>query len=59
MVQKIDLYLKQKLFQKADIKVELVRKNKKHKGMTLHEKTRKFVEDTLDKIKQELDKDEK
>lgn len=31
----------------------------KHKGMVLHEKTRKFVEDTLDKIKQELDKEKK
>ena len=30
---------------------------KKHKGMVLHEKTRKFVEDTLDKIKKELDKE--
>ena len=27
----------------------------KHKGMVLHEKTRKFVEDTLDKIKKILD----
>ena len=55
MVQKIDLYLKQKLFQKADIEVELVKKNKKHKGMTLHEKTRKLVEEILDKIKEVLD----
>lgn len=31
----------------------------KHKGMVLHEKTRRFVEDTLDKIKQELDKEKK
>lgn len=59
MVQKIDLYLKQKLFQKADIKVEFVKEDKKHKGMVLHEKTRRFVEDTLDKIKQELDKEKK
>lgn len=27
----------------------------KHKGMVLHKKTRKFVEDTLDKIKEALD----
>ena len=30
---------------------------KKHKGMVLHEKTRKFVEDTLDKIKKALDEE--
>ena len=30
---------------------------KKHKGMVLHEKTRKLVEETLDKIKKELDKE--
>ena len=55
MVQKIDLYLKQKPFQKADIKVELVKEGKKHKGVVFHEKTIKFVEDTLDKIKKELE----
>lgn len=59
MVQKIDLYLKQKLFQKADIKVELVKEDKKHKGMVLHENTRKFVEDTLDKIKEVLDNEQR
>lgn len=32
---------------------------KKHKGMVLHEKTRKFVEDTLDKIKKALDDESK
>ena len=30
----------------------------KHKGMVLHEKTRKLVEDILDKIKKELDKED-
>ena len=30
---------------------------KKHKGMVLHQNTRKLVEDTLDKIKKELDKE--
>ena len=32
---------------------------KKHKGMVLHPNTRKLVEDTLDKIKKTLDKEEK
>lgn len=32
---------------------------KKHSGMVLHPNTRKLVEDTLDKIKKTLDKEEK
>ena len=43
----------------ADIKVELIKEDKKHKGMILPENTRKLAEEVLDKIKTELDKEKK